>query len=107
MRLLLTLALLASTCAAQGLTVLGAGNTRWTIIQSKFWDKNSQGTGGGTCVNSGTTCVVNVSSVGAGHVLIGYMWSSNASNGFSSISGETWTHCAACNTTTSLSLDID
>lgn len=88
----------AAEAVLSSIAIQGASTTRWAIVQSAFWDKNGHGTGGGACAVSTTTCIVNVSTITPGHVLVAYGFATAAagSNGFSSISGETWTHCAAC-----------
>lgn len=89
-----------------GITASNA--TAWVLVQSKYFDKNGNGTGGSSCANTGTTCIVNTSAVGAGHVLVAYLIVQAAGNPtLSSISGETTLDCAACLNTAITGATID
>lgn len=75
----------------------GSGGGIWTLIQIKFFDSGGLGTGGGTCLSSGTTCQVTVSSVAAGNKLVcAALYFDSATHTFSGCGGgETWTVCPA------------
>lgn len=69
----------------------------WTLVQMKYFDSGGIGTGGGTCLSSGTTCQVTVSSVAAGNKLVcAALYFDSATHTFSGCGGgETWTACPA------------
>jgi hypothetical protein len=102
-RFLLCFALLwAPVLEAQGMVVrrkpvVASGSGTWTLVQVRYYDSAGGGSGGSSCDSTGTTCTVNASSVGAGHKVIAFaMYSSPTSKVLSSVTGETWTHCASC-----------
>jgi hypothetical protein len=87
----------------RGGTAPSSGGT-FALVQFKFFDTNGAGTGGNSCraagigSGSGSVCTVNVEPVGAGHTLIAVGFSGNLTvRTLSSVSGETWTHCAGAN----------
>lgn len=86
----------------------GTAAAPWTFIQSKYFDSRGSGSGGSSCANTGATCTVTVSSVTAGHILIAYGQNDAASsNALSSVSGETWTDCSACQSlSTGIQIDV-
>jgi hypothetical protein len=73
--------------------------SRWTFVQAKYYDSMNGGTGGSACSANGTTCTVNVSAIGNGHVVIVASIAAVAGSAITlvGISSETTTHCGNCN----------
>lgn len=85
----------------------GTAAAPWTFKQSVYFDSRGSGSGS-NCSNTGATCTVNVTSIGSGHILIVYGQNDAGSpNALSSVSGETWTDCTACQSlSTSIQIDV-
>jgi hypothetical protein len=104
-KIVLIIALLAcSKPASAQVRIPGRGGVApssggtFALVQFKFFYNNGFGTGGNSCRAGGSVCTVNVSPVGAGHTLIAVGFSGNLTvRTLSSVSGETWTHCAGAN----------
>ena len=97
--LILGISVPAQQIAGKHRKVFSGGGNTWTLVQTKFWDSGSVGTGGGTCSSTATTCNVTVASVGAGHLLLCVGMYSNSSqlNLSAGCGTETWSHCAGAN----------
>ena len=76
----------------------------WSIIQHKMFS-TSGSTGSGSCASGTATCTVNVTAIGAGHLLVCFAHGVSVS-GVTSCSGDgdTWSECC---TTTNGTLTID